>query len=455
MTQRALDQLWQALPGAGSSPELHLDGQTGFASAFDVDAITLASSGAAALAGAELAHSRGATAARPVAIDAATLAATCATVVELDGEPIPKWASLSGYYRTSDDRLVQMHANFDHHASGIVARLGCAGDRASVEAAVATWTADELEAALIADDMICAKVRTIDEWNHHPHALATRRLPLVSVDQIGDADPRPLATVESAQGGLSGVRVLDCSRVLAGPVCGQTLAAQGADVLRVGAASLPSVPVCVLATGAGKRNTFIDLADAAGPDTFARLLRGAEVWVDAFRPGALSGHGFDADRAAALSPGIVVVEICAFDWTGPWAGRRGFDSIVQSTTGIVDAGSTAAGLDPIDAPTPLPIQALDYATGFAAAAAAARTLEQQSKVGGSWRVRVSLLRTRNWLVSLGGPQPFTPAPVIVDRSRLRTEATEFGQLTTTAPLLGEWPRPAAQLGSSPPVWLPR
>lgn len=364
-----LDDLWGQLPGpSDSTTEVVVNGRPGFASAFDVDTAATSSVAVAARSGAELLLARNGKVPRP-AIDNARVAATFLGSLDVDGQPVPKWADLSGYYRTADNRAVQFHANFAHHAEGILERLGCEADRSSVEAAVAGWQSDDLESALIADGMIAAKLRTTDEWQHHPHHLATAHLPVLSIERIGDGPPRPRPAAERA---LDGVRVLDCSRVLAGPVCGQTLAAQGADVLRVGSPGLPSVPICVMSTGFGKRNAFADLTTSEGRSTFDDLLAEADIWVDAFRPGALSAHGFTAERAAERSPGICVVQLCAFDWVGPWADRRGFDSIVQSTTGLVDAGARASGREMPEAPTPLPVQALDYATGFIAAAAADR-----------------------------------------------------------------------------------
>lgn len=421
-----------------------------FASAFDVDSLATASVGTALRAARELHLWRGNDGDLPSSdIDGARIATGFSGPLLIDGEPIPKWADLSGYYRTADDRAVQFHANFDHHAAGIVKRLGCEPNRSSVEAATATWNADDLEAALIADGMIAAKLRTLDEWHKHPHAQAAADLPLVSVEQIGDAPP----LVRSAgHDPCSELRVVDCSRVLAGPVAGQTLAELGADVLRVGSPGLPSVPVCVMSTGFGKRNCDVDLGSELGQSTFAALLRHADIWLDAFRPGALAARGFTPEHAAQLRPGIIVVQLSAFDWVGPWAGRRGFDSIVQSTTGIVDAGATAAGRAMPDEPTPLPVQALDYATGYLAAAGAMRAVQHQASVGGSWLVRLSLLRTRNWLVDLAPPGTFTPAAPSIDDAHLRTVASDFGRLTGAKPVVGTHKSAPRKLGTSEAVW---
>ncbi len=423
-----VQRIAQLVPGP-SLPinEVEVAGTATFASAFDVDA--------AALAAAVLAN----LAFGVTGIDRDRVVALFSGKVELNGAPIPHWADLSGYYDTSDGGHIQFHCNFAHHAAGVVARLGCEPNRHSVQHAVLQHDPYMLEQQLIDDGMIAAKLRTMSEWAEHPHARATADLPLISVERVGDAAPRDAGRR---------LKVLDCSRVLAGPVAGLTFAAHGADVLRVGAEHLPSVEAGVLTTGFGKRNTFADLDTASGRADFGRLLGDADIWIDAYRPGAFAGRGFPAQRCA---PGAVVVQLCAFDWVGPWARRRGFDSIVQSTTGIVDAGSVAAGRAE---PTPLPVQALDYCTGLLAAFAAAQLARHQSEHGGTWLAQLSLLRTRNWLVSLGGPQTFEPHPTNPSPAAMHTVATPFGDVTSARPIGGSWPHGPLPLGSAPPVWQP-
>ena len=186
------------------------------------------------------------------------------------------------------------------------------------------------------------------------------------------------------------------------------------------------------------------------------LLAGCDVWIDAYRPGAMAGLGFTTERAAALRPGIVVVQISAFDWSGPWAGRRGFDSIVQSTTGIRSAGGEYA-CDPTGTssgrrPQGLPVQALDYATGFLAAGVAAGLVAHQRRVGGSWLGRVSLLRTSDWLVARGGPFAFEPTPVGVNDDVLHEVDSDFGTLTTVRPPVGRVGSAPRRLATSAPRW---
>ncbi len=416
--------------------ELTVGGTTSFPSCFDVDTAALTAAALSNLVAGET-H-----------LDRDRVAALFAGRIRVDGEALPTWADLSGTYPTATGGFIQFHCNFPHHAAGVVARLGCEPTREAVERAVLDWDPDELEAQLIADGMIAARMRTLAEWDDHPHARATAELPLITVERIGDGEPRP------APGADRRLRVLDCSRVLAGPVTGMTLAAHGADVLRVGAARLPSVELCVLATGFGKRNTDLDLATDEGSAAFGRLLDTADVWIDGYRPGALAGLGFPVERAA---PGSVTVQINAFDAPEdipadrptPWAGRRGYDSIVQTTTGLAAEGMARSGRD---GPTPLPVQANDYCTGLLAAFAARRLVEHQSRVGGTWLARLSLLRTRNWLVGLAPPVDYEAALVEVAPGATQTVTTEWGELHAARPIGGSWPNPPAPLGSSPPVW---
>ncbi len=228
------------------------------------------------------------------------------------------------------------------------------------------------------------------------------------------------------------------------------LASFGGDVMRLGADHLPSVPVGVMSTGFGKRNASLDLRTEAGAAVMDALLDDTDVWIDAYRPGALDRLGFSAERAAARRPGVVVVQVSAFDWIGPWAGRRGFDSIVQSTTGVRWAGGAVATDrhgTPLDrGPIGLPVQALDYATGFLAAGVAAHLVAHQRRAGGSWLARLSLLRTRNWLVQRGGPEAYEPATIDVDPRFLHDVDSDFGRLTSVRPLAGSDRDPTAPIG---------
>lgn len=444
-------ELWSL--GGGEPPDL---GRLAFSgpehvlpSKFAVTEAAATSVAAATLAAATVLEARGGPRS-DVTIDRAHAAAAFSLerLLRVDGGTRDPWATLSGLYETRDLRHVQPHCNFPHHAQGVADRLGVPSQREAFEAAIAEWDAVDLEAALIDAGMVGAMYRTLDEWDAHLHAAAKRALPVLELALLGNAGGRELSASERP---LDGVRVLDCSRVLAGPVAGMTLASHGADVLRIGADHLPYTGA-VIATGFGKRNTNIDLRSDEERATFTRLLEDADVMIDAFRPGALEALGFGPEEVARIRPGIVLVQLCAFDWTGPWGGRRGFDSIIQTTTGIAMAAADEDGR-----PVHLPVQALDHATGFLAAFAAMRGLARRQSEGGSWLARLSLLRTRNWLVGLGGGGS-PEAPVNLE-TYLHEVDSAFGRLSAVRAVGGldasppRWDRAPSEIGSAAAEWL--
>jgi crotonobetainyl-CoA:carnitine CoA-transferase CaiB-like acyl-CoA transferase len=192
--------------------------------------------------------------------------------------------------------------------------------------------------------------------------------------------------------------VLDLTRVLAGPVCGRILALHGADVLNVSAAHLPAIEPAVIDTGRGKRSAFVDLRTQDGRETLARLIRDADIFVQTYRPGALAMQGFSPEEVVDICPGIIYVSLSAYGHTGPWATRRGFDSIVQTATGMTRDEAESAG---VDYPLPLPCQALDHGSGCLLALGALAALLRRASEGGSWHVQASLAHTSQWLRSLG------------------------------------------------------
>jgi crotonobetainyl-CoA:carnitine CoA-transferase CaiB-like acyl-CoA transferase len=228
------------------------------------------------------------------------------------------------------------------------------------------------------------------------------------------------------------VRVLDVTRVIAGPVCTRFLAAYGASVLRVDPPGFEEVPAAVPDTTWGKRRAGLDLSTTGGRHVFRRLVDEADVLVHGLRPGALAGLGLAPDQVATRGDGPVEVTLDAYGWTGPWAGRRGFDSLVQMSTGIAARGAQAAGAD---RPSPLPVQALDHATGYLLAAAVTRSLVERLAGAGAVRTRASLARTARALVDLGEVgDPDAPAPT-PDRAaaRRRRLASPWGPVEVVEP----------------------
>jgi crotonobetainyl-CoA:carnitine CoA-transferase CaiB-like acyl-CoA transferase len=336
-----------------------------------------------------------------------------------------------------------------------LALLGCAYDRAAVQAALNGWKAETFEDAAAAKGLVVTAMRTLAEWDAHPQGQAVKTVPVVSIEQIGDAPSRPWPKGDRP---LSGVRVLDLTRIIAGPVCGRTLAAHGADVLLVTSPKLPFVQPLIIDTGRGKLSTQLDLRETAGRAGLERLLRDADVMVQGYRPGGVQQLGFGPETVASLRPGIVYVTLSAYGHVGPWSGRRGFDSLVQTASGLNAAEADAAG---IPEPRVLPCQALDHAAGYLLAFGAMTGLHRRATQGGSWHVRVSLAGVGNWLRGLGrveGGQACSDPGFDDVQDVLETGDSGFGRLTSVrhAAQLSEtmprWARPAVPLGTHPPVW---
>jgi crotonobetainyl-CoA:carnitine CoA-transferase CaiB-like acyl-CoA transferase len=360
-------------------------------------------------------------------------------------------------YRAKDGRWVYLHRGFAHHRARIADLLGGANDEAALEKAVAGWNALELEDAVHATGACAGMVRTYDEWRGHEQGQAVAALPLIEIDKLGDSPPEPLA---SAPRPLTGVRVLDLTRVLAGPTCARTLAEHGADVLRIGTDRLPNNEAQNIATGHGKRSTVLDLTSASGHEALQSLVKGADVFSQGYRPGSLAAHGFGIEEAMALRPGIVYVTLSAFSHDGPWRGRRGFDTLVQTVSGIANDYANAQGR-----PRLLPVSALDYTTGYLAAFGTMVALRRRAVDGGSYRVRVSLAQTAAWLLSLPRFAAAQVASLPPDLPPERIAAlcqsseTPFGRLTHLAPIVqlsetpARWDLPSVPLDHDPPRWL--
>src|SRR5687767_12168269 len=246
----------------------------------------------------------------------------------LDGKPVDDHRDpVTGVYRCGDGRWVRIHANLPHHRAGALKLLGCDGTRAAVQKALDGWKAEALEDAAVEAGLVITATRSFEEWDAHPQGRAVAKLPPFTIERIGDAPPQPLPAGDRP---LAGVKVLDLTRVIAGPVCGRTLAAHGADVLLITAKHLPAMEALVIDNGRGKLSASLDLRDAKARDTLAGLLKSADIFVQGYRPGAIAQYGFSPQEAARIRPGIVCVSLCAYGHEGPWAGRRGFDSLVQN-----------------------------------------------------------------------------------------------------------------------------
>jgi crotonobetainyl-CoA:carnitine CoA-transferase CaiB-like acyl-CoA transferase len=364
------------------------------------------------------------------------------------------WDKIAGLYRCGDGRWVRLHTNFPHHRDGVLKLLGCDYSREAVQRALDGWEAEKFETAAAEAGLVVSMTRSFAEWDAHRQGQAVSRLPVFSIERIGDAPPQALSPGARP---LSGVRVLDLTRVIAGPVCGRTLSVHGADVLHITAPHLPQMMPLVMDNGRGKLSTFIDLRNPSERDTLSGLARDADIFVQGYRPGAVGGSGFGPEEVARLRPGIVYVSLCAYGHEGPWASRRGFDSLVQNANGINHAEAEAAGRAQ---PKPLPCQAIDHASGFLMAFGAMTALARRATEGGSWHVRVSLAQTGHWIRGLGRIDGLGARdPGFEDvRDRLEEHDSGFGKLTAVrhAAMMSEtpphWARPSVPLGTHEAKW---
>ncbi len=425
-------------------------------SSFAIGTAAQASLAAAALAAAEIGHARNGLR-QQVAVDMRHAALECACRFAIDGNIPELWDKLAGLYRCSDGWL-RLHTNFAHHRDGVLRLLGLpigpGAERSAVATSLAHWRALDFEQAAAEAGLVVAALRSFAAWDHHRQCAAVATQPLVAIERIGDASPLGWPALPLDARPLAGLRVLELTRILAGPVGGRTLAAYGADVMLVNAPHLSNI-AAVADTSRGKLSALADLRRPADCDAMRALVRDAHVFIEGYRPGGIDALGFGPAALAALRPGIVSVSLSAYGSEGPWAGRRGFDSLVQSATGFNIGEAEAAG---VDTPRALPVQLLDMATGFLIAFGAEAALLRQRNEGGSWQVRVSLARTAQWLRELGRVDGgFGAAPA--DFSGLmETTSSGYGELTAMrhaavfSRTLAIWSRPSMPPGTHPLAW---
>ena len=453
----AASHLW-GLAGLPESAlgELRLSGHDPvLPSSFAVGAAAQTSLAVAALAACELGHARGAPR-QAVTIDRLHAALECTGWFSLDGQEPQVWDAFSGLYRCEDGH-VRVHTNFAHHRDGALRLLGldpAQAQRADAEQAMLGWRALDFEQAAAERALVVAALRSFDQWDATPQGQAVAAQPPMFLTRIGDAPPRRLAPLAAGAPPLDGVRVLDLTRVLAGPVGGRALAALGADVLLLNAQHLPNIPA-IADTSRGKRSAHVDLRTAEGQAQLHALLDQAHVFSQGYRPGGLAALGCSPEALAALRPGLVYVSLTAYGEQGPWAARRGFDSLVQTAMGFNQAEGEAAG---DGRPRALPLQILDEASGYLMAFGAAAALWRQQREGGSWHVQVSLAQTGHWLRSLGRVEGGLHIPMPDRTPFVDCGPSGFGQLCALRPAvrLGDAPvgyrHPSMPPGSAPPAW---
>lgn len=381
--------------------------------------------------------------------------------LRLDGAKVnTERNTVMGMYPTRDGRWSYLHCNFPNHRAAAMKVLNVPEERRAVAEAVARRDGLELEEAIIAAGGAGGMVRSAAEWAQHSQGRAVAALPLMEIVKIGDSALEPLPDGERP---LSSLRVLDLTRVLAGPTCARTLAEQGADVMKVSAPHIPFIPYQEFDTGHGKLSTHLDLRDEQQLATLRDLARDCDVFSQGYRPESLANRGLSPAQLAQLRPGIVCVSMCAFGHTGPWASRRGFDTAVQVVSGIA---ARQGELFPNDAGGPqfYPVSAIDYLTGYLMAFGAMVALRKRATEGGSWLVRLSLAQVGRWLQRQGE----LPLSEIADvnpefeqavlEGWMMSSDTPMGHLTHLAPVVqfsetpARWARPSVPLGHSEPAW---
>ncbi|HEX4301312.1 MAG TPA: CoA transferase [Rhizomicrobium sp.] len=362
----------------------------------------------------------------------------------------------NGFHKTRDGRFVFLHPSFPESTKRLLGVLDCPDTPAAIAAMMLTWDALDLENAVAAAGACAALARTPEEWDASEQGRVLAARPVVEITKIGDSKPEPFA-----RGGdtpLSGIRVLDLTRVLAGPSCARTLAQYGAQTLVISSPNLPSVPYFVSDTGHGKRAAFVDLAAEDGRARMRELVCGADVFSQGYRQGAMERHGFGPLALAQLRPGIVCTEINCYGHEGPWRGRPGWEQLGQTVSGMAMVHGGAEG------PKLLPGAVTDYTTGSLAAFGSLVALRRRALYGGSYLVRVSLAQTAMWIRGLG----------LADAARLDAvralsgdeiasfsiaSETGFGPMTHLRPPVAmsatpaRWARGVVPLGTDKPVWL--
>jgi len=433
---------------------------------FDVTGLATASVAAATVAAAEFLAVGSDRRPLPVTVDSRQACAAFAAeglFTPVGWERPDIWDPIAGNYRARDG-WIRLHTNYAYHRSAVERLLG-ADDRETVRAAVAEWEAGDLETAIVKAGGCAAAMRTREDWLAAPAGAATADAPLAAVTDRPVPDGAAVAGLAAGgrragggtgAGGLpySGVRVLDLTRVIAGPVGTRFLAAYGADVLRIDPPGFAEVPALLPETTAGKQTAALDLTTAAGRAAFESLVATADVLVSGLRADALTRLGYDDAALAALNPALIVASLDAYGWVGPWRDRRGFDSLVQMSSGIAAAGAAAAGADH---PVPLPVQALDHACGYLVAAAVGRALTRRRTESVVSRIRLSLIGTANLLWSLPRPaeQPPMPKPGDFPLTDVQTAWGPARRVPLPGAIAGiepQWRVEAGPLGRHRPAW---
>ena len=445
--------LWTA---TGGSPDLlnnlEITGRGDLPSVFPVSDLATAAIGTAGLAIAELVAVRcGET--PTVRVDRRLSSIWFGLSIRPQGWPLPPlWDPVSGDYKTKDG-WIRLHMNAPHHRDAALSVLKAKADKESIAHEVTQRDADDLETAIVAAGGCAATMRSVAEWKTHPQGSSVYGEPLLYAQTRNSGSRHDWNGPRHRP--LAGLRVLDLTRVLAGPIATRFIAGLGAEVLRIDPPWWDE-PTAVLEVALGKRCARLDLRVSSNRELFAQLLSQADVLIHGYRPDALERLGFDAEQRQKIRPGLIDVSLDAYGWTGPWRARRGFDSLVQMSSGIADAGMKRLAKD---RPTPLPVQALDHSVGYFLAAAAIRGLSNRCETGMGFEARASLARMAALLIDQPIAQQSGPiAPEEPDDLSENIEETSWGPARRIKPPVIidgsplRWDLPASTLGSSEPKW---
>lgn len=372
----------------------------------------------------------------------------------------PAWDSIAGNYQAKDG-WVRLHTNATLHKQAALSVLACKDDSGVVAKTVKNWLADALADAVIEAGGCSTVMRTPEQWLAHPQGIAVAAEPLIHWDlhtltnRDKNTATKQISKAVKLKRPLQGIKVLDLTRILAGPIATRFLAAYGADVLRIDPpgwdepSTSPEVTI-------GKRCAGLDLRVEKDRNTFETLLKQADLLVHGYRPGALAGLGYDATALQKINPRLVDVSLCAYGWTGPWAMRRGFDSVVQMSCGMSDYGMVQSGAGQ---PVSLPVQALDHATGYLIAAAAIHALNRRDTTGEIYTARLSLARTASLLMSqVSHPESSKFSSETNQDIDSLIEKTEWGEARRirfpleVAGMPAQWNYPAGSLQVSEATW---
>ena len=451
--QEMASAAWTAIGGEPAAlAALGFAGEGALPSTFAVSDLAAATVGVAALAVGELVQVLGGPL-PAAAVDRRLASFWFAKSIRPIGWRLPPtWNALAGDYAAADG-WIRLHTNAPHHRAAAERVLGRARDKTEMARAVARWRAEDLESAVVDEGGCAAVMRARRDWESHPQGGAVGAEPLAHLVATDRAPERAWASTPARP--LAGVKVLDLTRVLAGPIASRFLAGYGATVLRIDPPDW-NEPAIIPEVTPGKRCARLDLRDPGGRSRFEALLAEADVLLCGYRADALDRLGYGAAARRAITPGLIDVRLDAYGWTGPWSRRRGFDSLVQMSSGIAEAGMRwKAATEPV----PLPVQALDHATGYLLAASTIRALTLRVTRRQGTQARLSLARTAKLLIDQGegfSAPPFAPQTAADLAPEI--ELTPWGEARRLIPPVAidgvpmRWDSPAVNLGSAEPAW---